>query len=115
MKILKCGTLITPDSIQKDKYLCIENGKITAIKDSINPSQEKSVIDVSDKIVGPGLVDIHCHGALNTDFSDGDPEGITKASEYHLQMGTTTLLGTIGSCMPDEMTKAMDTIRALTR
>jgi N-acetylglucosamine-6-phosphate deacetylase len=113
MKILKCGKLVTPDKILNSKYVIIENNKITSIEDDITKSLEKNIIDYTDKIIGPGLVDIHCHGALNSDFADGDIEGITKAAQYHLQKGTTTVLATVGSCMPNEMIKAMNSVRDL--
>ena len=113
MKIIKCGKLVIPDGIQNNKYVIIKNGKIAAISNSIAEDQERNVIDLSDKIVGPGLIDIHCHGAVNSDFADGDMAGVSNAAKYHLKMGTTTILATIGSCMPDEMLRAIKTANEL--
>ena len=113
MKIIKCGKLITPSGIKKNIYLVLEKDKITAILNEISENQVDKIIDFSNKIVGPGLVDIHCHGALNSDFADGDIEGVSNAAKYHLKKGTTTVLATIGSCMPDEMLRAIKTTKEL--
>ena len=37
--------------------------------------------DASGCYVIPGLVDVHSHGAMNRDFSDGDPEALGVASK----------------------------------
>ena len=34
--------------------------------------------DASGCYVIPGLVDVHTHGAMNRDFSDGDPEALAS-------------------------------------
>jgi len=108
--IIKCGKLIMSNGIEENKYITISGDKISSIDDKINNQGSHEIIDYSNKIVGPGLVDIHCHGALNSDFADGDIEGVSKAVNYHLQKGTTTLLATIGSCLTDEMDQAMKTV-----
>jgi N-acetylglucosamine-6-phosphate deacetylase len=113
VKIIKCGKLVTPDGIRNNKYLFINGDKITSINNNKTKDQEKNVLDLSDKIVGPGLIDMHCHGALNSDFADGDIDGVSNAAKYHLEKGTTTVLATIGSCMPDEMLRAIKTASEL--
>jgi len=58
-------------------------------------------------------VDVHCHGAMGSDFADGTEEDIGRAAAHHLQTGTTTLLAGIGSCTTDEMLQACATVRSL--
>ena len=40
--------------------------------------EKEEVIDATGKYVIPGLVDIHTHGAVNADASDGDEEGLRR-------------------------------------
>ena len=62
MKILiKGGRIIDPEEgIDKKADLLIENGKIVEIKETISADVQET-IDVSGKIVAPGLIDMHTH------------------------------------------------------
>jgi len=58
----------------------------------------------------PGLVDIHTHGAMSADFSDGDPCGIEKAAEYYLRHGVTSFCATTMTLPEEQLTKAVEAI-----
>ena len=66
MKILiKNATLISMskkdlEPIQKNRDILIENNKITKIQKNSKETAEK-VIDATDKIVMPGLINTHSH------------------------------------------------------
>ncbi len=49
----------------------------------------EDAIDLEGAKVIPGLVDVHIHGAMGGDFSDGDPEGLERMAAYLLQEGIT--------------------------
>ena len=53
----------------------------------------------------PGLVDAHTHGAMGADFSDGDPEGLTRMAAYLAANGVT-------SFAPTSMTLPYETLAA---
>ncbi len=60
MKILiKNGTLVTPEGLRKGDLL-MEDGKITAIGDSIEDGKAE-FFDASGLLVSPGLIDLHAH------------------------------------------------------
>lgn len=46
-------------------------------------------------IITPGLIDLHCHGAVGGDFPSGDPVAIAKAIDFLHRSGTTTLLASL--------------------
>lgn len=105
MKIFKCGVLYKPAPEIHNTCICVENGKIANFisENELSHYPESEIIDLTGYSVGPGLVDIHCHGALDSDFADGDIEDIAKAASYHLARGSTTLLAAVGSCTTEEM------------
>lgn len=62
MIILKNGTMTDPATgFVGKKDIAISDGVIFAIEDEITPDKEDEVVDCTDKIIGPGLVDVHVH------------------------------------------------------
>ena len=61
--------------------------------------------DLGGALVIPGLVDIHTHGAMGADFSDGDPEGLRSMAAHLARCGVT-------SFAPTSMTLPYETFAA---
>ena len=61
--------------------------------------------DHGGALVIPGLVDIHTHGAMGADFSDGDAEGLRRMGRYLASRGVT-------SFAPTSMTLPYETLAA---
>ena len=53
------------DVIVKDVDLKIENGKIVRIERNIEAEDSEKIIDATDKVVMPGLINTHCHIAMS--------------------------------------------------
>ena len=59
--ILKGGTVIDPtQGIHQNNDVALKDGRIAALKDRID-DQAAKVIDVSGKLILPGLIDLHTH------------------------------------------------------
>lgn len=67
--------------------------------------------DASGCYVVPGFVDIHTHGAVGEDFSDGRAEGLQPMADYYAAHGVTSYLATTMTLQESVLTKAMHTIR----
>lgn len=65
------------------------------------------------RIIIPGLVDLHCHGALGSDFSEGSLEGARTAARYLHSRGTTTLLASLVTGTPEDLVRNVETLRTL--
>jgi len=91
--IISNGVVFGDDGVFSKQEIEVQNGKITAIGDSL-PRNGRDTIDARECYVVPGLVDIHTHGAMGADFSDGTPEAIEIIARYLLGCGVTAFLGT---------------------
>lgn len=85
--ILCGGTVLNGEFRWEKKDIVIRDGKIVAFSE---PGQESGV-DISGKLVIPGLMDTHIHGAAGTDTMSGDFEPI---SAFLVQHGVTSFLPT---------------------
>lgn len=55
-----------------------------------NAEKDEEILDAEGLYLIPGLVDIHSHGAVGCDFSDGDLEGLHKILSYQYSHGILT-------------------------
>ncbi|MFC3059005.1 amidohydrolase family protein [Paenirhodobacter populi] len=77
--ILKNGMVLTLDeagTYHEEGSVIIEADRITAIvpgHDSVAPQAGDRVIDATDKIIMPGLIDLHYHTAIGKGYNDHMP------------------------------------------
>ena len=50
-----------------------------------------------DRLLLPGLVDVHCHGGAGHGFAEDDAPGVLAAAAHHREHGTTTLVASLVS------------------
>ncbi|WP_218938474.1 N-acetylglucosamine-6-phosphate deacetylase [Modestobacter altitudinis] len=55
------------------------------------------------RLLLPGLVDVHCHGAAGHGFPDAAADGVREAAAHHLAAGTTTLVASLVSAPAAEL------------
>ncbi|MBQ4602470.1 MAG: N-acetylglucosamine-6-phosphate deacetylase [Clostridia bacterium] len=111
MKCIKNGKVILTDSIVDKAVLYDE--KIIGLVDDCDIPAEAEVIDAEGSYVMPGLVDVHIHGYLNEDASDGKPEGIRKMAQGVVKNGVTTFLPTTMTVSIEEIEAALDIVRSM--
>ena len=74
--IIKNGLVFTQDKRFEKKDIYIEDGRF--VSPNAYTEDMADVIDAEGQFVLPGLIDIHSHGAVGCDFSDGDKGGVKK-------------------------------------
>ena len=78
-------------------------------------NSEKDSWDAEGSYVIPGLIDIHTHGAVCEDASDGNAEGLAKMSRYYAKDGVTSFCPTTATAPEEDLIQAMHTIRDFER
>lgn len=111
MKCIINGKLILKDDVVSGVAIVFDE-KIQAIvpENEIN-TEEYEVIDAKGNLVAPGLVDIHIHGYLGEDASDGSVEGLKKMAAGIAKNGVTSWCPTTMTIAKDEIVEAFDTAR----
>ena len=68
--IIKNANVIFEDCMKiSDVRVCKD--VISEISENITPSDSETVLNLEGKILAPGFIDIHTHGAGGYDFGDG--------------------------------------------
>jgi len=78
---------------------------------AIGKLEGEADLDACGGYVIPGLVDIHTHGAVGGDFSDGKPEDLQPMADYYAAHGVTSYLATTMTLPERILTPAMHTLR----
>jgi N-acetylglucosamine-6-phosphate deacetylase len=94
---IQTSRLITPMRELKNAVILINGEKIEFVRlqKNVDIPEEYDEWDVGDRIVAPGLVDIHIHGA-NGHFAREGSEAIREISRWLATTGTTSWLATVG-------------------
>lgn len=71
-------------------------------------TSDDTVIDAAGCYVIPGLIDIHLHGCMGHDFSDGSLNGLTAMAEYELSCGITSICPASMTLSPDMLKRICD-------
>lgn len=76
---------------------------------------EGEILDLADSYLIPGLVDIHTHGAMGADASDGDIGGLKTQSLFYARDGVTSFCPTTMTLQEEDLAAACRTVRDLVR
>ncbi|MBQ7970952.1 MAG: amidohydrolase family protein, partial [Clostridia bacterium] len=112
MKYIVNGKIVLPDSILPNSALAFDE-KIIGITYMNDIPENAEIIDAKGGYVAPGLVDIHIHGYLGEDTSDGKPDGIQKMANGIMKNGVTSWCPTTMTVSMDEINNALDVVRSL--
>ena len=86
--------VVSPGIDIEGASVTIAGGKIAKVSRSASPAKGDYVFDAKGRLLVPGFIDVHTHGALTYDFCDADPKAVFKLAEAKLAEGVTTVLPT---------------------
>ena len=110
MKAILGGKIVTPSAVVDGMAILFED-KIEAVVPEHEIPRDAQIIRADGKYVLPGLVDMHIHGYLGADASDGDFEGLKTMAEGVCKNGVTAFLPTTMTVSYPELEKAFAQIR----
>lgn len=96
--------------LTKDLHIDSDTHRIAM--DSADTADD-TIIDASGLYVIPGLVDIHIHGAMGCDFSDGSAEGLLKIAKYLRSCGVTAFCPTSMTLPENQLLTAFASTREI--
>ena len=113
MKCIINGKVLLKDRVADNLAIVFDERieKIAELKDIDLSSYE--VIDAEGKYVSPGLVDMHIHGYLGADVSDGDVEGIKTMAKGIIENGVTSWCPTTMTVSKAEIETAFNAVREI--
>lgn len=86
-------------------YVYFHNGKITYVGKDEKPFDQE--YDYGDDYVLPGMIDIHTHGSMGSDYSGSDEKGILCAIRHSVKNGATAIMPTITSSSYEQTCRAL--------
>lgn len=104
--------LAFPDFITEGSLL-VQGDRIAAIwinEPPVHLPANTRTIDCQNRILAPGLIDIHNHGGKTHDFVAANAEGNNVALRFHSENGVTSLLATVMTETHEQMSAALQTL-----
>ena len=66
------------------------------------------IVDCCGDYLAPGLIDLHCHGAMGRDTMEATPEAFRAILDYHATLGTTVVVLTTVAASLDAIHKVLE-------
>lgn len=111
MKCIINGKIILPNEVVENMAILFDDRIRKIVPMGEVELSEYEVIDAQGNYVAPGLVDIHIHGYLGEDVSDGNVDGIKKMAQGLVENGVTSWCPTTMTVSMEEINKAFDCVR----
>jgi len=114
---LTAARIFTPLEIIEDGVVLIEDGVIRAVgpREAITVPAAARRVELGDKILAPGFVDVHIHGAAGHDVMEGTSEALESVAAFVLEHGTTCFVPTTLSAPSPVLLRALEGLSATMR
>jgi N-acetylglucosamine-6-phosphate deacetylase len=93
--ILANARIATADRVLAPGWLVVGDGRIAALDEGTPPAPADQ--DLAGRLLVPGFVDMHAHGAVGRSFDEADPAAAQAITRHHLAHGTTTMVASLVS------------------
>lgn len=107
------GNLVRPDGQITRGTVTVESGQIVSVDDGDAPRPDPALPLLAtppDAFVGPGLIDLHTHGAIGADFMAADIDGARTIAAFAARHGVTGMLAGAVTATGEAISAALRTI-----
>ena len=107
---LTAAQVLTPLETIEDGVVLIEDHTISAVgprREIAIPSTARAIA-LGDKILAPGFVDVHIHGAAGHDVMEATPEALAAVAAFLFRHGTTSFVPTTLSAPPEVLLPSLE-------
>ncbi|WAC21405.1 N-acetylglucosamine-6-phosphate deacetylase [Luteolibacter sp. SL250] len=91
--LIRHAHLVSP-GWEREGALLVEGGRIVSVHAAGETVDADEIFDAGGRIIMPGFIDIHSHGAEGADVCDGEAEAVRHIARTKLREGVTTWLPT---------------------
>ncbi len=88
------GQVVLCETVELGKAVIVDGSIISGIVNSGELSEEIAKVDAGGRLIAPGLIDIHTHGALGHTFNEPTAEAFGVITQENARRGVTSLLAT---------------------
>lgn len=105
------GRIILPQEVLMGKALVLEGERILGVADPGDLGDEMEILDVGGRMITPGLIDIHIHGAMGQTFSDAADDAFSIIIQSLVRQGITTVLATLSTAPIPDLVRCLEFYR----
>lgn len=104
--------IATETGVIENGSLLVDKGRITAIRrEASEIAGETTIIDGEGKLLIPGMIDVHIHGANGYDMMDGTTRSIQEVSQTSAATGCTSFLATSVTSDMETLLRMIDKVK----
>ena len=97
------GRVVTPGAVESHKAVIVEGSTIAGIIPVADLGDATMKIDVGGRLILPGLIDIHTHGATGHTFNEPTAKSFGVITGENARRGVTSLLATPATAPIDNL------------
>ena len=109
--------LFTPHLPGRPGWLLVRNGLISSMGFGQRPvlpsGAEVQELDGGDKLLLPGFIDLHVHGAMGHEVMDASASGLEEMARFYASHGVTSFLATTWTASREAIGKALELVEEM--
>lgn len=103
------GIIVLPDQLVEGQALYVADGVIRGICNIGDLPSDIEQVDAGGRLITPGLVDIHIHGAHGSSFNEASAEAFGTILQANVRAGVTSVLATTATAPIPQLMACLET------